>query len=49
MIVSIVSTPYILVIMVPLIVAFYFLRSYYLVAARDIKRIEGMCEFHAEK
>eukprot|EP00794_Sanderia_malayensis_P005601 gene5601-6290_t len=39
---SAVNVPYLLIILVPLFVMFILLRRYYLVGARDIKRLEGI-------
>ncbi|XP_065071380.1 ATP-binding cassette sub-family C member 4-like isoform X2 [Rhopilema esculentum] len=42
LVISAVSVPYIIIIMIPLAIAFFLLRRYYLQTARDIKRLEGI-------
>eukprot|EP00794_Sanderia_malayensis_P016216 gene16216-17849_t len=41
-VISIVNVPYLLIILVPLLIMFILLRRYYLLGARDIKRLEGI-------
>ena len=44
MIVAVVANYYVLLIIIPVLIVFWLLRLYYLKPAREIKRLEAICE-----
>jgi len=43
--INIITVPYILILVVPMVAFFLWFRSYYMNTAREIKRLEASCKY----